>query len=131
MNKLLWLLIILGLLWGGQKLFNYWDKVARGEDPNEKPTNTLNQPLPGMAPELEDSLQAARKGGVDALGDWLQTYGYSVQDPRLADIQLDYVVMLSARDPKKAREIFQNVKKRINPSSPVYDRIQKLSKTYE
>jgi hypothetical protein len=54
-----------------------------------------------------------------------------IQDPRKAWIELDYVVQLSSKDPKEAKEIFSQVKARTPPQSPVYPRIQKLAQTYQ
>ena len=54
-----------------------------------------------------------------------------VKDPRLAWVELDYVVKVSATDPLEARKIFQAVKKRTPTDSPIYPRIKSLEKNYE
>jgi hypothetical protein len=87
--------------------------------------------LPGMPPHLEPSLAQAHQGGAEELGKWLRQWGRQVQDPRLAWIELDYVVLLNLQSHKAARERFQQVQARIAPGSPVYDRLQKLASAYE
>ena len=52
-------------------------------------------------------------------------------DPRLAWIELDYVVEVAPSDPAAARKVFAQVKARLTPTSPVYSRMQQLEKPYE
>jgi hypothetical protein len=54
-----------------------------------------------------------------------------VKDPRLAWIELDYVVMLSPSDPVEAKKLFAQIKKRTPADSPIMPRIRSLEKTYE
>jgi hypothetical protein len=54
-----------------------------------------------------------------------------IQDPRKAWIELDYCVVLARENPKEARRIFDQVKQRIRPDSPVYPRIKQLEPTFE
>jgi len=87
--------------------------------------------LPGLPSFLEGPLAQAQQQGAEELGKWLKTWGRQVQDPRLAWIELDYVVLLNLKDHRAARERFLQVQARIPPGSPVYDRIQKLAPAYE
>jgi hypothetical protein len=87
--------------------------------------------LPGLPPYLETSLAQAQQEGADALGKWLKTWSRQVQDPRLAWIELDYVVLLNLKNHRDARERFQQVAARIPPGSPVAERIRKLAPAYE
>jgi hypothetical protein len=80
---------------------------------------------------LETSLSAAQKQGAAGLRDWLNSYRIYVKDPRLAAIELDYVLLISHQDPAEAKRIFQEVKARTSPTSPVYDRVKKLEKTFQ
>ncbi|MCK6501434.1 MAG: hypothetical protein L6Q38_18305 [Nitrospira sp.] len=89
------------------------------------------QDLPGMPAYLEDSLSKAHQEGVDALGKWLKTWQKKIQDPRLAWIELDYIVLLNLKDHKAARERFLAVQARVPDTSPVYGRVQKLAPAYE
>ena len=62
---------------------------------------------------------------------WLKAYRPYLSDPRLAAIELDYVVLVGASDLKEARQIFAAVKQRTPTNSPVYPRIKQLEKTYQ
>jgi hypothetical protein len=86
--------------------------------------------LEGMPPSFEPSLQAAQNQGAQALKNWLERYASQIQDPKLAAIQLDYVVLLSRSDPAEAKRIFRAVKQRISKNSPLYERVKRLDATY-
>ena len=87
--------------------------------------------LPGLPANLEASLQAAQKQGVAGLKNWLNLYRPYVSDPRLAAIELDYVVLISSTNPQEARRLFAGVKQRTPANSPVYPRVKQLEKTYQ
>ena len=89
------------------------------------------QDLPGLPPGLEPSLTQAQQEGVEALGKWLKSWSRQVQDPRLAWIELDYVVLLNLKNHREARERFLQVAARVPPGSPVAERIRKLAPAYE
>jgi len=80
--------------------------------------------------QLKDSLAKAQSGGAKSLRAWLDAYGKSVQDPRLASVQLDYVLLIGRENPAEARRIFADVKKRTPSNSPVYPRVKQLEGTY-
>jgi hypothetical protein len=92
------------------------------------PTVTV---LEGMPPNLEAALEAAGKQGAAGLRNFLALHGRSIRDPRLADIELDYVVLLIRQDPVEARRVFNAIKARVLTSSPVYPRIKKLESTFQ
>ena len=92
---------------------------------------TTGESLPGLPSYLEAPLAQAQQQGVEEFGKWLRTWGRQIQDPRLAWIELDYVVLLNLKDHKAAREKFLQVLARVAPDSPVYDRVQKLAPAYE
>ena len=96
-------------------------------EPKPAPAPTLE----GMPPSFEPALAAAQKQGAAGLRNFLANYGRSIRDPRLADIELDYVVLLSRQDPAEAKRVFEAVKVRTVMSSPVYGRIKKLEKTFQ
>jgi len=87
--------------------------------------------LTGLPPKLEPSLQAAQKQGARGLRTWLNNYRSYVQDPRLAWIELDYVVLVARGDPAEAKRVFAEVKSRTASSSPVYARVKQLEPTYQ
>jgi hypothetical protein len=91
--------------------------------------------LPGMNPNYEESLEKslaeAKAKGAGALRDWLRQYRPYVEDPRLADIELDYVLLVTRENLPEAKRVFAEVRRRIRPDSPVYPRVESLSKTYQ
>lgn len=133
-TKLIAALVIALVLFGGYELVQYYatfqnEKAAREKEAAAKIVN--GDSLPGMPYELQQSLAAAQSAGPKAFSNWLATYGRSVQDPRLAWIQLDYVVAISHDNPAEAKKVFAAVKERTPPSSPVYPRVRELARTYE
>ena len=130
MKPLIVIFIILGIGFGGWKIWDYWKAKEAEEAERNNPVAQPTQ-LPGMPPQLQDSLGKAQSGGAKALKAWLDAYGRSVQDPRLASIQLDYVLLIGRENPAEARRIFAEVKKRTPANSPVYARVKQLEPTYE
>ncbi len=133
MTKLIALLMVVAVLWGGWELFFYWEKVENNQETEKKQAAALmgGEALPGMPYPLEASLQNAKKQGAAAMGAWLKTYGSVIQDPRKAWIQLDYCMMISLEDPSQAKRLFAEIKARTPHTSPVWPRIEQLQRTYE
>jgi len=134
MTKIITVLIIVIVLYGGYSLFLYWEKVKNEEDTKEKQeaaAMVLGDQLPGVPYDLEQSLQSAEKQGAAGLKAWLKVNGQSIEDPRKAWIELDYCVAVAREDPSEARRVFAEVKERTPPSSPVWPRLKQLEKTYE
>jgi len=133
-KTLIIIVIVVAVGLGAWQLFDYWQKVQ-----DEKDTDAQNaaaavvnpQSLQGMPYTLEDSLRAAQQQGPDALGNWLKMYGPAIQDPRKAWIQLDYVLLLTRQNPQEAKRVFNDVKDRTLPTSPVWPRIQGMEKSYQ
>ena len=135
MRFLVGLIIIVGLALGAWQLYEYW-----GNFKDKEPTATVaatasvdisGTQLPGMLPKLQPVLEVAEKRGAPGLRDFLNMYGNTISDPRRAWIELDYVVLLAQSSPGEARRQFAKVKSRVQPGSPVYDRVKQLEKTYE
>jgi hypothetical protein len=129
------ILIIVGAIFGAWKAFEYWDEVSRDREAKQQAANAQFDPtrLAGLPPSMEQSLQDAYKKGASGLKDWLAQSKRlpQIKDPRLAWIELDYVVLISHDNPIEAKRVFAAVKQRTSPGSPVYQRIQSLEKTYE
>ncbi len=108
------------------------ERAAAGEQtqPNPAPAPAGSDQLPGLPSTFEASLQAAQRDGAAGLRNWLKKYRAYVRDPRLAAIELDYVVQVMREDPKEAKRVFQSVKNRVPPSSPVYERVKKLEAAF-
>ncbi len=132
---LLGVVVIIGLGMGVYQLWEYWGKFAQPDSNSSRASATAPEvadtSLPGMSPKLEPMLAASRNRGAGGLHDFLLTYGKTISDPRLASIELDYVVLVAKDDPTEARRVFAKVKTRTGPTSPVYPRVQMLQKTYE
>ena len=139
MKALIAILVIVGLVYGARFLVSYYGGFKEKENPQTQtaPRAMSAEDLSGLPSTFETSLQNAEKAGTAELKRWLETYRKYVKDPRLAWIELDYVVMVSQQDPKEAKQVFQSVKQRISPSSSdpgtrfVYERIKTLEKTYD
>ena len=132
MTKLITAGIILIVVFISWRVFEYWEQVRdeREAQAAAAKVEINEQALSGLPYQLENSLQAAKRSGVNTLRQWLETYGTMVQDPRKAWSELDYCVMLSRDNPKEARRIFAEVQARTKPDSKVYPRIKQLAPTY-
>src|SRR5436190_4040739 len=96
-TKLIAAFIIIMVLYGGWHLFLYYDRIKNEEQTAQKQaaaTAIIPEQLPGLAQQLEPTLQAAAKQGAAGLRNWLKTYNRVVQDPRKAWIELDYCVLV-------------------------------------
>jgi len=130
MSRILNILILAGLVYVGFKCQHQW-RQFKAQQEGEAEGAEASGALPGLPPNLEASLIDARKNGSDGLHDWLQKFRRHVKDPQLAAIELDYVVLVGARDPDEAKAVLARVKRRVKPDSPVYERVNRLSRTYE
>ena len=133
-TKLIAALIIALVLFGAYELVQYYATFENEKEARQKEAAAkviTGDQLPGMPYELQPSLTAAQQAGPKAFENWLATYGRSVQDPRLAWIQLDYCVAIIRENPAEAKKIFAIVKDRTPSSSPVYPRVQGLAKSLE
>lgn len=127
MKALITLLLIVGVYWIGKSISTEYKARQAKENPAQ--TTTAN-PIEGLPDQFEASLQEAQSQGAPALKAWLQRYRTYVRDPRLAAIELDYVVLVSRTNPAEAKKFFQAVKRRTPKTSPVYDRVKRLESTY-
>lgn len=138
MKALISIFILLVAVYLFTQLVGFYDRTARSRPASDgaQPASPARVPsgaesLPGLPSYLEASLAQAQAQGVEELGKWLKTWSKQVEDPRLAWIELDYVVLLNLKDHKAARERFIQVLARTPPTSPVYPRLQKLASAYE
>jgi len=134
MSKVIGIIVIVLVIWGGYSVWEYWDKYNTGKDLKEQEARqqqVVPEQLHGMPNGLEQTYQMAQKGGATGIRNWLKAYGARVDDPRRAWIELDYVVAVSQEDPVEAKKVYAEVKERTPKDSPVYQRVKDLSKTYE
>jgi hypothetical protein len=133
-TKVIGVLAVVLVLFGGFKLFLYFERVKNARETEQKQAAAalvIGDQLEGLPQSLASSLQAAQTQGAAGLRNWLKTYGHAVQDPRKAWIELDYIVLLARESPAEARKLFAEVKQRTSPSSPVWPRIKQLQATFE
>jgi hypothetical protein len=134
MTKLIAVVILLAVLYGGWELFFYWEKIKNEQETQQKQAAAaivVGEQLEGMPTQMESSLKAAESQGAAGLGNWLKAYGNSIKDPRKAWIELDYCLLISKENPAEAKRLFAEIKGRTPESSPVWPRIKKLEKAYE
>jgi hypothetical protein len=132
MRQVLTVLLVIGLIWVGVKFKNYFHRSMREA---QAKTEGVQLPPPGQLPgvpaHLEPSLDAAKRQGAEGLRKWLRDNGREVQEPRLTELELDYVVLVGPTKPADARAILDGVKARITTRHPVYKRFQQLDKAYQ
>ena len=135
MRYFIGILLVLGAFWGIRQLLSHWETVKAKSDAEDGRAPVVQKAapdiLPGLPPGLETSLQNAHKQGATGLKNWLKLYRSYVSDPRLAAIELDYVILVGPSNMKEARQVFAAVKQRTPSNSPVYPRIKQLEKTYQ
>jgi hypothetical protein len=127
-------ILILALVgFGGFKLWEYWGTTEQNKAAPDPTANVQPQALQGLPQALEQPLQEAQAKGPEAFREFIDKIKKSplVKDPRLAWIELDYVVLLAGKDPAEARKVFRKVKERTPTDSPVYARVKSLEKTFE
>jgi len=136
MKALITIVIVATLYYFGRGIYREYQSKQAAEDraagrgaPPPPPTG--DAALPGLPDNFAPSLDAAQKQGATALKAWLDRYGSFVHDPRLAAIQLDYVVLVSRDNPREAKRVFEEVKARLPANSPLAERVKRLAKTYE
>ena len=127
------ILIVAVVGFGGYKLWEYWDTTQQQKTVTPATQSVQPQSLQGLPNQLEPKLQEAQSKGPEAFKEFIATIKKSpfVKDPRLAWIELDYVVMIAAKDPAEAKRVFLRVKERTPENSPVYPRIKELEKNFE
>lgn len=133
MKALIGVLIVVALIFGVWKIWDYWEtvnaeKAELAQQAEQDMNSTAFEGLPG---KLERPLSEAKAKGPKALKQWIDYNRPLIKDPRLAAIELDYVVMVSREDPIEAKKVYAEVKKRVEPGSPIARRVEALAKTYE
>jgi|ERR1051326_4365110 hypothetical protein len=135
MKALIAILVIVVVIFVGWKLLDYWDDVAKEREARQQAVGIEIDPkqLSGLPQQLEAPLEAAYKKGAPGLKEWLEKAKNSpqIKDPRLAWIELDYVMRISRDHPAEAKRVFAGVKDRTPPQSPIYPRVKALEKTFE
>ena len=128
MKAIISILIIIGAFWVAKQLILEYKTVEKTTQRDSGPPapSAPADGLEGMPANFQPSLDTAEKAGADALKAWLDKYGTYLRDPKLASIQMDYAVMVARQDVREARRVVEELKGRIRPGSPVYDRLKKI-----
>ncbi|MBK9140122.1 MAG: hypothetical protein IPM17_15360 [Verrucomicrobia bacterium] len=122
--------IILGaLLYFGLQFRDYANQKLK-EGSSEKSSRYAPGKLPGLPAELEASWEDAKRKGPDGIREWFRAHRSQVSDPRLTEMELDYVVLAGRGNPAEARRVLNAIKPRISPESPQYRRFQQLDQAY-
>ncbi len=130
MRQVLTVLLIVAAIWAGIKFFDFARReVTRHEQSAGAPRYAPGK-LPGLPAELEDSLAAAQRGGADAFREWLARHRAQIAEPRLTEIELDFVVLTGRTHPAEARGVLNLIKQRIRPDHPQYRRFEQLDRAY-
>ena len=130
------LIIFLMVAFLGYTLWDHWQEVNEQKRASQEAATGADidpRKLPGLPQQLESKLDEAQRGGLVKFKVFIDGIKQlkDVKDPRLAWIELDYVVMLSHSNPVEAKKLFWEIKKRTPENSPIYPRIRTLEKTYE
>jgi hypothetical protein len=136
MKALIAIVIIVAAAMGGWEIYSHWQDIKEKERQKHQQsevvqTQSVGSQLPGMVSQLEPILEVAQRQGATGLRKFLGQYGKTIADPRLASIELDYVVLVANENPAEARKTFARVKQRISRESPVYARVKQLEKAYQ
>ena len=135
MKALLSIIIVLAIIFTVWKVVDYYQQVEQENEQKEAASGVNLSPrsLSGLPKELERPLAEVAKKGPVALKDWLDQAKANgmVKDPRLAWIELDYVLMVVREDPVEAKRVFLSLNSRLDRDSPVYPRLKSLEKSFE
>jgi hypothetical protein len=131
LKLLIGLVIAAAVAFVGWEIYLQWVEVKEKKPTTEAVVTVDANSLPGMPSGMEAAYDQAKQNGAVGLKTFLTKYGKAIKDPRLASIELDYVVLVASKDIAEARKVFAGVKARTLSDSPVYPRVKQLEKTYE
>lgn len=144
MSKIIGAGILVLVCWVGWVVYQRWEglQAARQETPSEgqpareaaaaiNPRDLPGMPAGNLRDALESSLEKAQGEGAIGLREWLGNCRQYVEDPRRGWIELDYCVLVAQSNPREAKRVFNEVKERTPPTSPIYPRLKQLEKTYQ
>jgi hypothetical protein len=135
MRQFLTVVLVAALVWLGWKFSHYaQEKIGSNPAQQDAAEAPAKGKLPGMAASLEGGYEDAKREGAEGVRKWLTQHRSEIREPRLTDIELDYVLFLRGSNQAEAAEakrILAGIKARIKPTSSVYKRFEQLAKTYE
>ncbi len=131
MKAIISILIVLGLFYGAKNLLGKYDEITKKGRGEITAAPVVPMQLQGLPERFEPALAEAQRLGPSAFKAFLEKYRASIQDPRLGDIQLDYVLAVSRSNLQEAKKVFAEVQARTPPSSPLYPRLKRLANSYQ
>lgn len=130
MRQVLTILLIAAAIWAGLKFFRFAQTEVTRHEQADSSRRYAPGKLPGLPAELEASLAAAQREGAAAFRRWLAQHRAEIREPRLTEIELDFVVLTGGNNPAEARSVLNRIKQRIKPEHPQYRRFQQLDRAY-
>jgi hypothetical protein len=125
------ILIALGLFYAAKNLMGKYDEITKKGRGEITAAAVAPVQLTGLPERLEPLLADAQRSGHQAFKAFLDRYRTAIQDPRLGDLQLDYVLAVSRSNLSEARQVFAEVQARTPLSSPLYPRVKRLANSYQ
>lgn len=123
--------VIIGVvLYFGLQFRDYANQKRKEGTSSQSAAKYAPGKLPGLPAEFEASFEEAKRRGPDGLRDWLRVRRPEIAEPRLTEIELDYVVLAGRGNPTEARRTLNSIKQRITPQSPLHKRFQQLDQAY-
>jgi hypothetical protein len=123
--------VIIGVvLYFGLQFRDYANQKRKEGTSSQSSTKYAPGKLPGLPAEFEAAFEEAKRKGPDGLRDWLRVRRPEIAEPRLTEIELDYVVLAGRGNPTEARRTLNSIKQRITPQSPLHKRFQQLDHAY-
>ena len=131
MTRLITVLIIVVVAFCAWHGYKFAREEINKEDKEKVDTTPIRgDQLSGLPYRLDASYHNVKQD-PETFRKWLKTYADQIEDPRRAWIELDFAVMITRENPAEAKQLFDQVKARTGPSSPVYPRVKELEKTYQ
>ena len=132
MKVLITLLLAFAVWWAGKTIYGQYKSKEKQEmeAAQREKSGAGADGLTGLPAAYATSLQTAQSQGPAALKTWLDRYRPYVRDPKLADIELDYAMMVARQNPAEGKRVYQAVKARTPQSSPVYPKVKRLEATF-
>jgi len=131
MRQVLTILFVIAAIWIGVKFQHYFkESMDKAQVQIDGQPRTAPGKLPGLSIDLEPSLEEAKKNGADGIRTWLGQHRNDVEDPRYADIQLDYVVLVGRNNPAEAKRVLAAIKARVGTNSRIQKRLEQIEKVY-
>lgn len=130
MRQFLTVVLVIAAIWAGLRFMNFAKSEVRKNEQADTSQRYAPGRLPGLPAELEAPLATAQGEGVAAFRRWLNTHRAEIGEPRLTEIELDFVVLTGRTDAGEARAVLDRLQRRIKSDHPQYKRFQQLDRAY-